>query len=211
MSSSLIRWAAPAAVIGGLLWALFPFGTLIASIKETPPGTLAYQASLVYWWLMAVIPLLLLLVGLVGFHAFHRGAYGRLGKVGFFVSFTALSLMFVGNAVEVASLTFSGSENAAGHFAFLIGFLLLLIGSVPLGIFIVRARRDPSSRTGGSLMIAALPLGILLAIALGTLSPGTDLGFWAAITVPYGVAWLLLGPTLRPQQTGSAAQPARGA
>jgi hypothetical protein len=209
MSSSLIRWAAPAAVIGGLLWALFPFGTLIASINETPPGTLAHQASLVYWWLMAVVPLLLLLVGLVGLHACYRGAYGRLGKVGFFVSFTALSLMFVGNAVEVASFTFSGSESAAGHFMFLIGFLLLLIGSAPLGITLVRNRPNPASRIGGLLFVGALPLGILLAVVLGAVAPGTDLGFWAAITVPYGVAWLMLGPALRSQQAGSAGQPAR--
>ena len=31
---------------------------------------------------------------------------------------------------------------------------------------------------------------------LNAVAPHTDLGFWAAITVPYGVAWVLLGRSL---------------
>jgi hypothetical protein len=55
-------------------------------------------------------------------------------------------------------------------------------------------------------LVAALPLGILLAVVLGAIAPGTDLGFWAAITVPYGVAWVLLGRALGSKPAG---QPAR--
>ena len=73
---------------------------------------------------------------------------------------------------------------------FLIGFLLLLLASVLLGRALVRTQRDPGPRLGGLLLVLALPLGILLAVVLWTIAPRTDLGFWAAITVPYGVAWL---------------------
>lgn len=211
MWSKLTRWAAPAAITGGALWALFPLGDVLTSNDNYRSGTPANLAAAAVDWVMAVIPLLLLLVGLSVVHTLHRRSYGRLGNFGFLVSFAALALMLVGNAVEVASLTFAGSESAVGHSAFLIGFLLLLIGSAPLGVALVRTRRDPVSRTGGLLLIGLLPLGILLAVVLGSLAPGTDVGFWAAITVPYGIAWVLMGHALRSHQTGSVSEPAPAA
>lgn len=206
-SANFGRWGALAAMLGGAMWALFPFGTPIAESAE--PGTSAYPASVAYYGLMAVIPLLLLLVGLAGLYVGQRGNYGRLGRVGFPVSILALGLMFTGNAVEVTSITFRGSESAVGHFTFLIGFLLLLVGSVLIGLAIWRARRDSPSRLGSLLLIGALPLGILLAIVLGSLVPESDLGFWAAIAVPFGVAWVVLGRGFRSQPVEPAGQPAR--
>ena len=188
------------------MWALFPLGTVFVHIDETRPGTLAHLATAALYWLMAVVPLPLLLAGLAALHVSYRRAYGRPGNIGFLVSFFALALMLIGNAVEVASLTFSGSESSVGHSAFLIGFLLLLIGSALLGIALIRTRHDPASRAGGLVLVAALPLGILLAVVLGALAPGTDLGFWAAIAMPYGVAWVVLGRALGSEPSG---QPAR--
>jgi hypothetical protein len=209
MSAGLIRWSGWAGIIGGLLWALFPLATVLVSMDGTQPGSLAHIGAAFVYWLMGVLPLLLLLVGLVGLRALHSGAYGRLGNGGFLGSFLALALMFLGNAVEVASLTFSGTESGVGHTMFLIGFLLLLVGSVLLGIALIRTLRNPSSRIGGLLLVAALPVGILLAVVLGAIAPRTDLGFWAAITVPYGVAWLLLGHALMSTSGTVAEQPSR--
>ena len=196
MPSGLVRWGAWAGMLGGLMWALFPLATVLVSLKNTQPGSLAHLAAAGVYWLMAVLALLLLLVGLAGLRALHGPAYRRVGNVGFLASFIALALMLLGNAAEVASLTFSGTESSVGHSMFLIGFLVLLVGSVLLGIAIVRTESVSSLRLGGLLLVGALPLGILLAIILGVTTPGTDLGFWAAITVPYGVAWLLLGYAL---------------
>jgi hypothetical protein len=183
-------------MLGGLSWALFPLATVLVSMDDTQPGTLAHISAAAVYWLMGVLPLLLLLVGVVGLRVLHRGAYGRLGNIGLLVSLLALALMFVGNALEVASLTLTGSESNVGHSIFLMGFLVLLVGSILLGIALVRTQHDPSSRMGGLLLVAALPLGILAGVVLGATAPRTDLGFWAAITVPYGVAWLLLGHAL---------------
>ena len=195
-SANWIRWGGTAGMVGGLLWVSFPLSTALVSLEDTQPGTLAYVATAASYWLMAVLPLLLLLVGLMGLRALIGGADGRLGKVGFLVSFVALALMFFGNGVEVASLTYSGSESAVGHSAFLAGFLALLVGSLLLGVALIRARRDPFSRLGGLVFALALPLGILFAFLGDAVAPGTDIGFWAAITVPYGIAWVLLGYTL---------------
>lgn len=186
-----------AGMIGGLLWTLWPLGNSFAGVEDTQPGTLAHLADAAMTFLLAVVPLLLFLAGLAGLRVLYGRGFGRFGNVGLFVSFVAVASMFVGNATEVASLTFAGSESAVGHSAFLIGFLLLLVSSIFLGVALVRARRDASSRIAGLLLIGALPLGILLAVVGGVASPGTDLGFWAAITVPYGLAWMLLGHALR--------------
>lgn len=201
------RWGALAAMVGGAMWALFPFGTPLASIEEA--GTSAYAASVAYFWLMAVVPLLLLMVGLAGIHAAQIGTYGRLGRVGFPMSILALGLMFAGNGVEVASLTFRGSESAVGHFAFLIGFLISLVGSALVGLAVWRTRRDTSARSGSLLLMGALPLGILIGIVFGSLVPGSDLGFWAAIAVPFGIAWTVLGRAFKSRSTEPAGQPAR--
>ncbi len=201
------RWGALAAMVGGAMWALFPFGTPI--MENVEAGTTAYPVSVAYDWLMAVMPLLLLTVGLAGVYAGQRGAYGRLGKVGFPVSILAVGLMFIGNGVEVASLTFRGSESAVGHFAFLIGFLILLIGSVFVGLAIWRARRDAPARMGGAILIGALPLGILLGVVFGSLVPESDLGFWTSIAVPFGVAWVVLGRAFGDRAAEASGRPAR--
>jgi hypothetical protein len=49
-------------------------------------------------------------------------------------------------------------------------------------------------------MVGMVPLGIGLGLALNAVAPHTDLGFWAAITVPYGVSWVLLGRSLSTSQ-----------
>ena len=102
-SSNSIRWGGTAGIVGGLLWALLPLSMTLVSLEDTQPGTLAHLATVVSYWLMSVLPLLLLVVGQVGLRTLYGGDYGRLGTVGFFVSSVALALMFAGNGVEVAS------------------------------------------------------------------------------------------------------------
>jgi hypothetical protein len=101
-------------MLGGLLWALLPLATVIVSMEGTQPGTLAHIGAAVVYWLMAVLPLLLLVVGVVGLRALQGGAYGRMGHAGLLVSMLALALMFVGDTAEVGPLTFAGSESSGG-------------------------------------------------------------------------------------------------
>jgi hypothetical protein len=49
----------------GLLWVLFPLGTVVVDLDETQLGTLAYLTTAAPYWLMAIVSLLLLIVGLV--------------------------------------------------------------------------------------------------------------------------------------------------
>jgi hypothetical protein len=98
--------------------------------------------------------------------------------------------MLLGNGTELTTITASGQESELGHTVFLIGVLVLLVGSVLLGIVLIRRRIAPAA---GWIMALALPIGVGLGVLGGLLLPHSDAGFWAAITVPTGVAWVLLG------------------
>jgi hypothetical protein len=66
------------------------------------------------------------------------------------------------------------------------------VASVLVGQVFVRKRSSRGTRWAGLLLVLALPLGILLLILGQALSPGTDLGFWSALTIPYALARVLL-------------------
>jgi hypothetical protein len=94
-------------------------------------------------------------------------------------------------------MTAGGGEVALGHTLFLIGFLVSVIGSVLVGIVVFRRRRDALSRAAALLLALALPLGIGIGILGGAIAPGNDAAFWAAVSIPTGIAWVLLGSSLR--------------
>jgi hypothetical protein len=193
MTTTTVQRGGTAGLIGGALWAVLPVAFTAAHIEETPRGTLSFAAVAVSYWLVGVLSLVLLLVGLSGLRGALGDAAGRLGTAGVGVSAVALLAMVLGNGTEMATLTFAGKESDLGHSVFLVGFLVLVVGSLLLGIALLRSRRGSPTRWAGVLLVAMLPLGIGLGVLGGIVSPATDAGFWAAITVPYGVAWVLLG------------------
>jgi hypothetical protein len=65
-----------------------------------------------------------------------------------------------------------------------------------LGIVVIRLRPGRLWAAAGALLSLTVPLGIALGFAGGLIASGTDAGFWAAVTVPCGVAWVLLGRSL---------------
>ncbi len=198
--------AGTAALTGGVLWALMPAVFTAAHLDDTQRGTLSFAAVAIAYWALGVAPLLLLLVGLSGLRRALGAAAGRTGAVGIVVSGLGLLAMFLGNGTEMATITVNGTESDLGHSVFLIGFLVLVVGSLLLGIALLRSRRDSLSRWAGVLLVAMLPLGFGLAALGGIVSPGTDAGFWAAIAVPTGIAWVLLGASLRSDSRTAAAE-----
>lgn len=183
-------------LVGGLLWALWPFGTPFVLAGSDAPDTLgiAYGASF-------VIPAALILVGLWGIHAIHTGTYGRLGVVGTVVSAVAVAAMGIGLALDAVGLgLFLDRLSVAGHTGFLLGFLALVIGSIVLGAAIYRASRLPRARLVGLWLAVAIPVGFVLQILIalaGIPEPGEDFYFWMGLLTTYGIAWVVLGFTLR--------------
>lgn len=188
VSSDPTRWSAWAGLFGGLLWALFPLGELpVAHLVLTPKGSLAYYG------LGYLCATLLLLMGLKGLHAIHRRRYGWLGSAGFFVSFVALVLAFAGGAFETTNLTSTGAESTVAYLTLIVGFFILVWGSALLGLAITGTLRDPPLYLGGLLLAIAVPLGFLFVFAAGA---AWSFEFWVGLTVPYGVAWMVLGYAL---------------
>jgi hypothetical protein len=185
-------------LVGGLLWALFPLGELpSAHVVLTPQGFLAYFGI---GYLCAA---LLLLMGLKGFHAIHRRSYGWLGRVGLLVSFAALVVAFAGGAFEMMNMASAGTASTLANLALIVGFFILAWGSALLGLAITGTLRDPLLYLGGLLLTIAVPLGLLFVFVTGA---AWDFEFWVGLTVPYGVAWMVLGCALLSAK-GRAAQP----
>jgi hypothetical protein len=196
--SNPTRRSAWAGLVGGLLWALFPLG-------ESPAvhSVLTPKGSLAYYGLGYLCAALLLLIGLKGLHAIHRRRYGWLGSVGLFVSFAALILAFAGGAFEMMNMASAGTASTMAYLTLVVGFTVLAWGSALLGLAITGTLRDPPLYLGGLLLTIAVPLGLLFVFVTGA---AWDFEFWAGLTVPYGVAWMVLGCALL-RAKGRAPQP----
>ena len=205
MATTAVQRTGTAGLVGGALWALLPV-VFMVHLEDTARGSTAFVAVAVAAWVVGALSLVLLLVAATRLRAGLADGGGRLGAVGVAVSGVALLAMVLGNGTELATLTFTGHESDLGHSVFLIGFLVLVVGSLLLGIALLRGRRQPLVRWAGALMVGMVPLGIGLGVLLNAVAPHTDLGFWAAITVPYGVAWVLLGRSLSVSRQARSAE-----
>ena len=197
--SHTTRWSARAGMLGGLLWVLFPLGALpVVDVALTLQGSVAYY-GLGYLW-----ALLLLLMGLTGLHSIYKRSYGLLGSVGFYVSLAALVLTFVGGALKMTNTVAAGIGSTVAYLTVIMGFFILAWGSVLLGLAITGTLHNPPLYLGGLLLAIAVPLGFLFVFAAGV---AWDFGFWAGLTLPYGVAWLLLGYALLTARRLAAQRP----
>lgn len=189
---------------GGALWALLPVAWGLVSLEDTAFGTPQFVAVAASYWLFAVVPPVLLVVGHLALRDALGAAAGTVGRIGIVLAAVGLGAMALGNGIEIASLSAGGDTVAAGHAVFLVGFLVSIVGALLVGITVLRRRRDGRARTAGWLLVLALPLGIAIG-ALGSLVwPGNDGAFFAAISVPTGLAWLLLGFALAGRRETSA-------
>ena len=139
--SNLTRWAGLAAIAGGVLWALWTVGFNFVGYGE--PGTLAYERYEAYNRLLP-LALLPVMVGFLGLHAAQRRSYGWLGRAGFVTALIGLSLVVAGSVGEFWVFTMQPYGEANGRDAswtiYLLGHLVLAIGSVLFGIATVRAK-----------------------------------------------------------------------
>jgi hypothetical protein len=193
-----LRLARTASIVGGLLWACLPPVFVYADRGLDRPATAGFALAAISMWLVGVVSLLLLLLGLAHLRWIGRDPLGRLGEVGVVVSALALGAMALGNGIELYTMMTRGTESDLGHTIFLIAFLVLIVASVLVGHAFVRRRWSAGIRWAGLLLLLALPLGVMLLIVGGALSPDTDLGFWSALTVPYALARVLLAVFARP-------------
>jgi len=194
----LLRLSRTASIVGGLLWACLPPVFVYTSRGLDRPATAGFALAAISIWLVGVVSLLLLLLGLAHLRWIGRDRLGRLAEAGLLASALALGAMALGNGMELYTEVTRGAESDLGHTIFLIAFLVLMAASVLVGQAFVRRRWSAGVRWAGLLLLLALPLGVLLLVVGGALSPDTDLGFWSALTVPYALARVLLAVFARP-------------
>jgi hypothetical protein len=186
-SSNLIRWSGMAAMLGGALGiVLTPILTYLWTTYSDAYLTYGKAYFLVY---------LACLAGLMGLNAQRKGSSGRpkMEKPGIGITFAGLAVSLVGNVLAYWGDSLGGEVNAGGEFTAvqaggfiieMLGLLLLLVGSVILGVTYLRANVLP--RLLAWLLILAGPGGVLLS-ALHAPS-GTMLLFC--------LAWIAIGYAL---------------
>jgi hypothetical protein len=189
----VVRRGATTALVGGALWALLPVAARFADIEDTEHGTLAFAAVAASYWVFLVLPPALLVVGMSGLRSALGPSAGRLGLAGMASAGAGLAAMSVGTGVEMASVTFGDGEADWGHTMFLIGFLVTVVGGILLGVVLIRRHADRLPRIAGALLVLAFPLGLGIGVLGMTIDPHQDAWFWAAICLPTGIAWVLLG------------------
>jgi hypothetical protein len=201
MSTTTVSPAATTGMVGGALWALLPAAWATANFEDVEFGTLPWFGVAAVAWIFAVLPPALIAVGLSALRRALGVGASRIARAGMVVSAVGLASMTLGDGIEVASMTAGHGEVALGHAIFLIGFLVSVLGSIVVGVVVFRRRSDAPSRVAGALLALALPLGIGIAVLASVLAPNSDVGFWAGIALPTGLAWILLGRSLRSDET----------
>lgn len=200
MSTTTTSRAIGLAMLGGALWILLPVAWAVASPQDAEFGSLSFIAVAVSFWIFLVLPPALLAVSATMLRQVLVGT-GRVGLTGVVVAASGYAAMTLGNGIEVASMSAGGGEVGAGHAIFLIGFLISAVGGIVTGVVLFRRRPDGLARAAALLLALALPLGIGIAVAGSAVAPNSDAFFWAAIAVPTGIAWVLLGRSLRATST----------
>jgi hypothetical protein len=189
---------------GAVLWTLSSGVWAASDLEDQPYGTLSFVAVAVAWWACMVAAPLLLLACHSALRTVLAPVTGRLGRAGLATSAAGLAGMGLGIGIEVASMSAGGGEVAAGHAVLLASFVVALLGGLVTGITVIRRLADPAARVAGWVLALALPLGVGVGLLGSVLAPGSDAVFWAVLTLPTGLAWVLLGFSLARERRTSA-------
>ncbi len=139
--SNLVRWAGLAAMVGGVLWALWTVGFNFVDYAGEI-GTPAYERYEAYNRLLPLV-VLPVMVGFLGLHAAQRRSYGWLGRAGLVTALLELALAVAGSVGEFWVFTaqpYEANGRATSWTVYLLGHLVLAVGSVLFGIASVRAK-----------------------------------------------------------------------
>jgi hypothetical protein len=195
VSSTTVRWAGLAAMLGGALFvvsailiASMPRGCIGDECAARPMRETGAAGALL------VLALLLVVVGMAGLviRARNAGRLGALGKTGAVVAAVGAALPVIGGLVQ--GLLYDGDYPLMPYFV-IPGVLGLVVGFVLLGISVLLAKVLP--RWAAALLV----VGSLAMLGLN------DQNAQALLAIPFGIAWIAVGYVL---WSGTAVrQPAR--
>jgi hypothetical protein len=159
MSSNLVRWSGLAAMLGGVLWALW--GVAEQSVGWGQPGSTVYER---YGLINRLLPFVLLpvVVGFIGLHAAQRRSYGPLVTAGFatvLIGFMLITAGSVGEFWVFSDQSYEGAGRNASWILFLLGHLVLVIGTLLFGIATARAKVFPQQ---AAMLFAVMGVGVVV-------------------------------------------------
>jgi hypothetical protein len=188
MASSMVRWGGLAGAVGGVMFLVSGILTPVAPPHGAPSSFGGYLLGVVL-----VVAFVLVLVAVAGLHAAqrHSGRYGRLGAVGALLTFVGYAIVLV--AAHVTRL--AGGESVIA--VRLVGGLVVLVGSILLGVMTIRARILPW--WCGVLLIVGFPLGAVLEEVV---TVGSE-------NVVFAIVWGSVGYALLSRSDTVAEQPSR--
>jgi hypothetical protein len=187
LSHQIIAWSGPAALLGGLVWAL---GAVLTALK--PEGCIGADCDLPGRSMRAggaldgvlfVAAVLLIAVGIAGIviRARRRRSFGRMGSVGVVASLVGVSVLLIASLVQAFLF---GGDFPYMPWLVIPSLVALVIGMLLLGVAILRA--------------AVLPrwAGVLLIIGVIAMLGFNDQNIQALMAVPFGLAWMASGYAL---------------
>ena len=183
--SSRIKWGGIAGIAAAALF------IVSAILDQLSPLQRTYDSAASYLYLGVVAAAYIaVIIAVLGIHALHSGRprYGRLGTTGTVLTIAGYLIMIVVRMISMAAGRESLGNVRIG------GGLAVLIGSVLLGVIILRARMLPW--WCGVLLIAAFPLGDV-----------ANAIFTAAENLLLALLWGSVGVALLARREG-AAEPA---
>jgi hypothetical protein len=146
--SSKIKWGGIAGIVAAALF------VVSAIVEQLSPLRRIYDSAASYLYLGVVVAAYIaVIISVLGIHALHSGRprYGRLGTTGTVLTIAGYLIMIVVRMINLAA-----GQESLGNVR-LGGGLAVLIGSVLLGVIILRTRMLPW--WCGVLLIVAFPLG----------------------------------------------------
>lgn len=188
-----------ACLLGGVLQVLIPLGFLAAILSGSLMLDMttmdAYSAASGVW-------MLLLAAGTVGLYYRHQDAFGLPGQIGAIIILAGfLTSVYQTAWMLVAADPLFGGVPGGGDVP------LEFLGPLLFGVAIARADELPHAFVGGLLLAFARPLSFALSLPIfATFELVESAVLVAAVmTIPYGVAWMLLGFDLARESDGIGA------
>lgn len=190
-----VPWRALAAAsgLGGALFAVWLWIDDVVPELGAAPGTPGYLGYYLGW----VVASLALLAGAYGLYRFRGEVAGTSGTAALgltSIGFAAIAAGGLLNAVTTAPV----EEVTLGGRVLFGGLVLALLGGAALGV--VGLRVAGFDRRAAALLVLALLVFVVALPLEGVATAVTGLGVtFAAVSVPYGLAWVIFGRSLTVQ------------
>jgi hypothetical protein len=173
-----VEFGVPAAILAGVSLAVSPVSAMVIENR----------------WINAVYVLPLLLLGVAILTIGVRTERDLAGDIGYWMTLVGVVVLLVGSALEAVFPPALLLEwQLGGGIVFFAGFYVLLFGGLFLGIGLLRT--SSLSPSGPALLALSFPLAVVGFRAFNML--GLEEFNWVPFSVPYGLAWIVLGLDLR--------------